>query len=599
VVKELVELFPLLSKKQRRGFYKLQLLVIIMALVEMLGIASIGPFMSLVGNSSVLQGDGVAGDLYRWSHLDSEYQFIAFVGVAVFCMLMISTAVSMFTTWRMSLFGVRLGTEISDRLYEYYVSKSWEYHANTTGAYLTKQIQVESGRLTNQVIRPFMLLNSRLVLTLFIVVALISYDPVAALSAVAIIGWAYFTFYYVFNKKLKSNGENISISSTQRFRLMNDAFGGIKDLLLMHRQHEYVRQFKGTSNVLCGSISSNAIIGQLPRYLIELMAFGSLIIFTVYLLVVHKGNLGAVLPVLTIYALAGYKLLPAFQQIYGSLVQIKAGLASYRSIKEDLLHSSDCLLNDNVAPRIEQLPEQVNVSLENITFKYKSKPEPAVRNVSLEIPYNKTIGFVGTSGSGKSTLIDIIVGLLTPQQGSILFNGKKADNCSLREWQDRIGLVSQFIYLSEGSVIENVAFGVPVDQTDLTRVKRAIELAHLDEFLAGLPDGYETRIGERGVQLSGGQRQRLGIARALYHDASVLVFDEATSALDGITEKLIMEAINDFSGKKTIILIAHRLNTVKNSDQIYIMEAGAVADYGTYGELVDRNQFFSKLAENA
>jgi len=240
--------------------------------------------------------------------------------------------------------------------------------------------------------------------------------------------------------------------------------------------------------------------------------------------------------------------------------------------------------------------QKKSIELKNITFSYPGKNQLALNNLSLSIQAKSVIGLVGTSGSGKSTLIDVLLGLITPQQGEMKIDGVLIDKKNLRSWQNTIGFVPQSIFLSEGTIAENVAFGIPKNQIDEQLVKKALKLAHLDQLVQSLEKGIHTKVGERGVKLSGGQRQRIGIARALYDEPQVLVFDEATSALDGITEKLIMEAIHDFAGKKTIIMIAHRLKTIEQCDQIFIIEDGSVVDKGNYPSLIKSNEKFKRMA---
>src|SRR5690606_38978975 len=234
---------------------------------------------------------------------------------------------------------------------------------------------------------------------------------------------------------------------------------------------------------------------------------------------------------------------------------------------------------------VERLNLEQGIELSGITFTYPGKPSPALNALSLQIPVNRTVGIVGPSGSGKSTVIDMLLGLIQPDLGQVLIDGKPLNAMQMRAWQNNLGFVPQSIFLSDASILENVAFGLARELIDVEHVRQAIVMAHLDEFVAGLPDGLETRIGERGVQLSGGQRQRIGIARALYQDAGMLIFDEATSALDGITEQLIMDAIHDFSGTRTIVVVAHRLKTVEKCDIIYFIDRGQVVDSGTFDDL--------------
>ena len=290
--------------------------------------------------------------------------------------------------------------------------------------------------------------------------------------------------------------------------------------------------------------------------------------------------------------------LPAFQQIYSSTGIIRANIAAFESIQQDLKDSLQSQEEKLTHLKIEQSRffPKLHISLENISFTYPNKKEKTLDKVNMLIQANTVIGIVGPSGSGKSTLIDILLSLIDPDEGQLKIDEKLVSNHNRRSWQNTIGFVAQNIFLSEGSIAENVAFGLPQDEIDIEQVTKVIELAHLAEFTESLKDGIHTKVGERGIQLSGGQRQRIGIARALYNKAEVLVFDEATSSLDGITEKMIMEAIHDFSGKKTIILIAHRLKTVQKCDQIFFINNGRVDDHGTYDELIEKNELFKKMA---
>lgn len=313
----------------------------------------------------------------------------------------------------------------------------------------------------------------------------------------------------------------------------------------------------------------------------------------------HDGNLGAVLPILAVYALAAFKLLPALQQIYSSVAQIKGSLAAFEAVKGDLESSVDSqksITKETLSIRTE-LKQQITLS--DIQFSYPGKSRPAVNGVTMTIPVNSVVGLVGSSGSGKSTLIDLLLGLLTPQSGHLYMDDTCITAENKRAWQNTLGFVPQSIFLSEGSIAENIAFGLPAADIDIKQVNKTLKLAHLTELVEELPNGVSTKVGERGVQLSGGQRQRIGIARALYHEADVLVFDEATSALDGITEKIVMDAIHEFSGQKTIIMIAHRLKTVQKCDVIYLMAHGKIVDSGTYEHLVEHNTEFKKMAEHA
>lgn len=595
------ELFALLTPDQRRSYLSLQVMMMLMAFMEMLGIASIGPFMALVADMQLLETNAVLNKLYLASGVSTHTDFLFITGFVVLLTLGFASILSIFTTWRLSLFAFSVGTEFSDRLYRYYLQKDWLFHASGSSAQLTKQISTEAYRVTNSIILPFIEMNARIVLALFISVSIFIYNPMIASIGIILFTSGYILIYKVIRNRIALYGENISTTSTDRFRLMNEGFGGIKDLLLYNRSSEFVHQFEQSGKVFARAQGVNTALSYAPRYLMELLAFGSMISLILVLLITRDGNLSQVLPVLGIYALAGFKLLPALQQTYYSITTIRGNTAAFDSIKEDLLAS---LFIDNEQgansaiknQRVIDLANFRNIRLNNVSFTYPDKEMPALIDINIDIPINSTVGFVGESGSGKSTTIDLILGLISPSAGQLMLDDLVIEGENLQVWQKNIGFVPQSIFLSEGSITENVAFGLCSEDTDLEKVKQAIKLAHLEPLVNSLPKGLDTKVGERGVQLSGGQRQRIGIARALYNQADVLVFDEATSALDGITEKVIMDSIQELSGQKTIVMIAHRLKTVKNCDVIYLMEQGRVIEQGTYQQLIDNNSMFKKMA---
>jgi len=509
----------------------------------------------------------------------------------------------MYTIWRLSMYGARVGGELSSRLYRHYMHQPWLFHASGSSSQLTNQIAQECQRITNSIINPLMQMNAKLVMALLMTVAIFLYNPLVALAGLAIFSVAYVLLYRTVRRRLVRNGRAISEAQRLRFKLMAEGFGGIKDALLLGRQQVFTDRFDGACERFAAAQGTTQAMSQAPRYAMELVAFGSVIFLILYLLAAHQGNLGTILPVLSVYALAGFKLLPAFQQVYTSISQIRGNLAAFDALREDLRASA---VVQHTASR-HLPPDQQEASwaprhsirLDKVTFTYPGKQEPALRGVDLEIPVNQIVGLVGASGSGKSTAIDLLLGLIEPQQGQLLVDGQPVAASNRRAWQNALGFVPQSIFLADSSIRENIGFGLPPDVIDDEKVRHAASLAHLNELLAELPDGLETRVGERGVQLSGGQRQRIGIARALYHDAAVLILDEATSALDGITEKKIMEAIHDFSGEKTIIMIAHRLTTVRQCDHIYLISRGQVVDQGNYQSLLKRNKTFQRMAQHA
>ena len=593
------QLFSLLTSKQRKRFYVLQVLVVIMAFSEIIGVASIVPFMALVGDISLLQQDTLIKSIYNASGVKTDFQFLFLLGIGVLAMLCISAVVSALTTWRLSMFAEKIGTEIADRLYQHYLKQDWLFHATGSSAQLTKQISNETIRVTNQVLLPLMHMNARVVLTLMMSVGLFAFDPLVAIIGLSAFALAYLILYKLVRKKLHQNGQIISRVTESRFRLMNEGFGGIKDVLLLGRDEDFISRFNATGTALAHTQGTNSGIAHIPRYFMELVAFGSVISLVLYLIASHQGQLGAVLPILSVYALAGFKLLPAFQNIYFSIAGIKGNISAFESIKQDLIDSTHTINSPMVATQHSPLSFKRHITLKDINFTYPNKPQPALDKINLSIPVNSVTGIVGSSGSGKSTLIDLILGLIQAQHGEFCIDNTPITDQNRRLWQSKIGFVPQSIFLSEGTIAENIAFGIPQNKINLNQVRHALTLAHLDDLVQTLDQNIHTTIGERGIQLSGGQRQRIGIARALYHEAEALIFDEATSALDGITERLIMEAIHDFAGKKTIIMVAHRLKTIQKCDNIFLMDKGQVIAQGTYQHLVKTNEVFKRMTMHA
>lgn len=597
---QLKELYTLLTTEQRRKLLRLQILVVLMSIAEITGVVSIGPFMALVGDISQLQGDGIIAKLYEASGFSEARTFLFFLGTLVVVVLTGSALISMYTIWRLSIYGAQVGAELSSRLYNYYMYQPWLFHASGSSTQLTSQIAQECDRVTTSIIKPLMQMNAKLVMAIMMAMAIFIYNPMVALSGLVIFSVAYMLLYRIVRKRLIRNGKGITKAQRTRFKLMSEGFGGIKDALLLGRQSVFTERFDMASTRLARAQGTNQAMGQVPRYAMELVAFSSVILLILYLLAAYEGDLGSILPVLSVYALAGFKLLPAFQQVYTSLSNIRGNLAAFDTLRDDLRASSQRGGSTSLDDKEDHhwRPRQ-SIQLKDVTFTYPGKEEPAIKDLTMEIPVNQVIGLVGASGSGKSTAIDLLLGLLDSQQGELMVDGMPVTDNNRRAWQNSLGFVPQAIFLADTTIRENIAFGLPPEAIDEENVKRAASMAHLDELIAELPEGLDTRVGERGVQLSGGQRQRIGIARALYNDADVLILDEATSALDGITEKLIMDAIHDFSGKKTIVMIAHRLATVKQCDCVYLMEGGRVIDSGNYSDLVQRNQTFQRMAQHA
>ncbi|MFA0441920.1 ABC transporter ATP-binding protein [Vibrio sp. 10N.222.51.C12] len=592
------ELYSILSKKQKKRILKLQFLVITMAVLELVSVSSIAPFMALIGDLSLLESSGPISNIYVMTGVSNPKDFVFILGIVLLLVLTISTVFSVLTVWRLSTFAYDTGTEIADRLFNYYVENDWLFHMQNNSSHLIKQIAGDSQRVTNNVLQPLLQLNAKFVLAVVLCSALVIYRWEVAVGGLVVFSIAYILLFKVVRSRLDNNGKLISKLTEERYKIMSEVFGGIKELLLMGRRDNAKRNFKNSGIDLAKCQGINTAIGSTPRYIMELIAFGSIISLLLYLYSKYDGNISEILPVISLCALAGFKLLPAFQTIYTSIAQIRGNIAAFDAIKHDMLASKDFeSIGDGTGSN--NLGNIKDIELDNVVFSYPGSRKPSLNKISFKIEPQTTVAFVGASGAGKTTLIDMILGLLEPHKGKMVVSGTVMNQHNKRNWQDKIGYVPQSIFLTEGSILQNVAFGLDDCNIDVKKVRTALNQAELLNYVDGLPDGLETNVGERGVKLSGGQRQRIGIARALYHDPEVLVFDEATSALDGITEKTIMDAINLMGDDKTIIIIAHRLKTIENADVIYYLDKGLITDQGTYDDLLNKNKFFRKMADHA
>lgn len=593
MLKLIREIYFLLSSSQKQQFYKLQILITIVALFEVLTVVSVGAFVALVSSPETLEQ---ANEFFGRS--EDTGSLIVIAGVLIVFFLIVSSLLSIYTTWKVSLFSSLVGADIGSRLFSYYMNQPWLFHASLNSSELMKQISNETLRLTDGIISPIMNLNARLVVVLFLLVTLIIYNPLIAISMAVILGSTYFLIYSVLKKRLHDNSIHISDMLSERFKYMSEGFGGIKELLIYGRTDDIDKSFNQTGKKLGLYTGTNIALYQIPRYVMEFLAYFGLILATVVIVAVNNDSLVSVLPSLAIYGIAGLKLLPALQQVYVQIAAIRGNYNSYVVLKDGLIKSRDTEVDNFYGQRpLSSIAFDKAIELRNPKFTYPGKIKPALCFKSLVIPANKTIGFVGESGAGKSTIIDLLTGLIDLDEGEMLIDEKCINDSNKRAWQNKIGFVPQTIYIADTTLKENVAFGVPVDQIDDVKVNKALLLAQLNEVVSHLEHGKDTVLGERGVKLSGGQRQRVGIARALYNDPAVLIFDEATSALDGMTEQLILDSINKFTGKKTIIIVAHRIKTVQECDLIFVMDKGQLVDSGDYQYLLHNSKTFRNIAQ--
>ena len=589
----------LLTRRERRNLYLLFVAVVVMASLEVVSVASIMPFLSVAADPGMIQQNEYLLWVYETFGFADTNTFLIALGLTALVAMVVSNAFIVLTTWALYRYAWGRNHTLSRRLLRSYLHRPYEYFLTRNSSELGKNILEEVKEIVNEMLIPALKGGAKAVVALFIIAFLVVIDPVVALLAAAVLGFAYIGIYFAVRNRLDAYGRKRVKTNSIRYQIVSEAFGGIKEVKLVGKEDAFLEQYENPSKWYSRYQARYRVIKLVPRYLLEAVAFGGIILIAVYLIAVQD-NLQQVIPMLGLYAFAGYRLMPALQTAFKGFASARFNIAALDAIHRGLEKQTaePVHINGRTAENQQEsvMPLNKRLVLDQVSFTYPGAKEAAVQNLYLEIPAHTTVGFVGKTGSGKTTTVDLILGLLRPQQGMISVGGTPLQGGAVRHWQQNIGYVPQHIYLSDDTVTRNIAFGVREEEIDMEAVRDAARRAHIADFIeSDLPGRWQAVVGERGVKLSGGQRQRIGIARALYHNPSVLVFDEATSALDQATEASVMEAIYELEGNHTILMIAHRLSTVERADNIVMLERGQKVAEGTYRELSKNNSIFREM----
>lgn len=592
------QMLDVLQPQERRTFYLLVGVLLIVGLFETAGVASVLPFMAVLSEPNNIQKSHGLSLLYETFGFTNTQNFLIFLGVGTFLVVMLGIFAQIFSLYAILRFSNARAYSLSSRLLRGYLHQPYTWFLSRHSSDLGKAVLSEVDSVVNQTYIPAMKLISNVFIAVLVAALLIVIQPFVALGAAVLLTVCYVGIFVVVRKWLVYYGQVRYETNRDRYRIAQEATGGIKDVKLLGLEDSYIRRFSVPAQQMSEANTYKGVISEAPRFLLQGIAFGGMLLVILVLLVTGSGSLGGILPMLAVYAFAGLRLLPALQQIYGQLTVLRFNQPVMQGLHDDMMEiraSQEAL----GGPRTPVPPIHLRERLElvDIRYSYPNSERAALRGLSLEIKANTTVGIVGGTGAGKTTVVDMMLGLLSVQAGQLLVDGVLVTSANLRSWQNTIGYVPQQIFLTDDTVAANIAFGIPPDQIDMAAVERAARIAELHGFVTEeMPRGYDTLVGERGVRLSGGQRQRIGIARALYNDPDVLIMDEATSALDNLTERAVMDAVHNLGRAKTIILIAHRLSTVQACDTIFMLEQGRMVAQGTYDELIDSNREFRAMA---
>ncbi len=584
----LKKILYILTPGERKHAGLVVIMISIMALLDMIGVASILPFMAVVTNPDIIQTNTILNEAFQISNrfgVENNRQFLFALGICVFLLLVISLTFKALTSYVQLRFVQMRNYSIAKRVIQSYLQQPYSWFLNRNSAELGTTILLEVGRIVGGGLNPLMELISRSMIAVALITLLFLTDFKLAMIVGFTISGAYGLIFYFTKSYLNRLGKESLKNNQLRFTAVSEAFGAAKEVKVAGLEQNYIERFSNPAQIFARHQATVSVLAQIPRYFLEIIAFGGVMLMMLYL-IKKTGSFNNSIPIISLYVFAGYRLMPAIQQIYTSVNSISYIGPSLNSLYDDL----------KTLKQIDEQQDEKNISLNksiilnNVHYDYPNASRTALKNINIDIPAQSTIGIVGPTGSGKTTIVDVILGLLEPQKGKLEVDEQIITKNNCRIWQRLIGYVPQDIYLADDTISANIAFGKKLKDINYDAVEKASKIANLHDFVSNeLPEKYQSIIGERGIRLSGGQRQRIGIARALYHNPQLIILDEATSALDNDTEKAVMDAIDNIGKNKTIIIIAHRLSTVKKCDKVYLLEKGELKKQGKFEELITKD----------
>lgn len=576
--------FDLLTPNERKGALVLLSFMVVGMALETLGIGLLIPVIALMMQRDLSARYHGLQPLLEFLGNPTQAQLIIGTMLGLVGIYLVKNLFLAFLAWRHTRFAFGIQVELSQRLFTIYLRQPYTFHLQRNSAQLMRNLTGEVNMFTGAITGLVTIISEGLVL-IGIATLLMLVEPFGALISVLVLGSAAWGFQRSTRSRLVRWGKVRQHHEGLRIQHLQQGLGGAKDVKLLGREGDFLAQYHlhHAQSARVGELQST--LQQLPRLWLELLAVGGLALL-VFVMLGRGVELTSIVPTLGLFAAAAFRLMPSVSRVLASVQAVRYAMPVINTLHEELKLAAPepAIRTTDQGRRFYR-----EIRLTDVAYSYPGADTPALHGLTLAIKKGESVGFIGSSGSGKSTLVDVILGLLPPSNGSVLVDGQDIQE-QLRTWQDQIGYVPQSIYLTDDTLRRNVAFGIPDEHIDDAAVQRAIRDAQLEEFVGGLPNGVESIVGERGIRLSGGQRQRIGIARALYHDPSVLVMDEATSALDATTESGVMEAVTALRGSKTILIVAHRLTTVGQCDRIYRLESGTVVAEGVPAKMLDTSK---------
>jgi HlyD family secretion protein len=596
LIKIIKNIFSILDKRFIKNYLLIQILIIISSIFELLSIVSIGPFIAVLFNKSLIFSNIYINKVYSLLGFASAENFLLFLGIVSFLILFFVAIFSALANYIIISFSQNYGYELGNKLYKFYLSKKWIFFLKNSKNKLISKIQIDVIRFTNDILRPLLIINSKIILVVFIFFLLAFVNWYLASISITFFSLFYVLFYIFIRKIILVNSINISVHSNERIKILNESFYGVKQVILNDLRDYFHRKFFITNKIISKSLANNLILSQIPKNILELLSLFLIIFVILFLTRIFNNDFSVIFPIIAIYSLSAFKLIPALQQIYASYVSINGSYASFENINRDLRNSLH-LKNKNIVSHVYKKNNSLklfnhSLTFKNVSFRYPLNQKNVLKKINFQIFKNEKIAIVGLNGSGKSTLLDLILGLLKPSSGNFYLDNNLLTESKIDIWQNQISYIYQNSVLFHGTILDNIVFGIQDKKSiNYDKIDQIVGQVGIKNLLKKLPKGLNSQIGESGSVLSGGQKQKIILARSLYKDADFIVIDEGTSALDSLSEKVIMNHFINKIKNKTIIIVSHKINLLKKVDKIIFIQNGKIEKIGKYNQLKTNKNF--------
>ena len=588
--KTLHQILKLIDKQHKSIFFKLQILNFLSAIIEVTALGLLALFVSIINDFSFIEKLPILDQFYK-NYFVNPKTFLVYLGILVTFFYLLASISSIYMNWSVSKFTQVLSNFFSNKLYNFYIESNWLYFVNFDPIHVANNLITNLKQVTERIFQSYLNITHKIVVAVSVSVTVFIFNKqVATIGAVTFLV-IYFIMFNLIKKIIRKQSQKQLALMKSQHQLINKTFNAMKEVIIFNLQDSLRRKFKNINSENLYPQTLVRSINQLPRLFIEMLSYIVVISF-ITIFIYSNNNYQDLLPLIAIYAFAGLKLLPAFQQIYLAAINIRVGRMSFDLIKSDLFQSIKINLNKKKENKKIKFENVININ--NIDLCYDRNIR-VLKNIKFKIKKNTIVGIVGKTGSGKTSLVDLIMGLIKPTKGQVLIDNEPLNSKNIRKWQNNLSFVSQFPYFLDTSIENNIVFLKDKERIDKSLLTRSVISSQLKDLIKKRKKGIKSKIGDRGVKFSGGERQRIAIARALYRNSSILILDEATSALDLITEQKIMKNIRNINPKKTIIIISHRISTLKNCDKIIVLNNGEVVGEGSYKKLLKSSNYFSKL----